>query len=182
VICALPPYRVAEALGGLPGMHSAVAQIALLRHEPIYSVFLQYDERTRLPQNMLGFDGGLAQWVFDRGRLSGQAGLLGVVISARGAHQEFDQDRLAATVQSELALQWPALSQPRWSKVIAEKRATFACTAGVVRPAQRTPVPGLYLAGDYTASPYPATLEAAVRSGIDCARMAIAERQTRTRL
>jgi uncharacterized protein with NAD-binding domain and iron-sulfur cluster len=45
---------------------------------------------------------------------------------------------------------------------------------GVVRPAQRTPVPGLYLAGDYTAGPYPATLEAAVRSGVACARMALA--------
>ncbi|HXV07263.1 MAG TPA: FAD-dependent oxidoreductase [Burkholderiales bacterium] len=45
---------------------------------------------------------------------------------------------------------------------------------GVVRPAQRTPVPGLYLAGDYTANPYPATLEAAVRSGIACARMVLA--------
>jgi squalene-associated FAD-dependent desaturase len=179
VICALPPYRVAEALGALAGMQSALAQIALLRHEPIYSLFLQYDDGVRLPQSMLGLDGGLTQWVFDRGRLSGQPGLIGVVISARGAHQEIDQDQLSAAVQSELALQWPALSKPRWSKIIAEKRATFACTAGVSRPAQRTPVPGLYLAGDYTASPYPATLEAAVRSGIDCARMAIAERETR---
>ena len=54
-------------------------------------------------------------------------------------------------------------------QVIAEKRATFDCVPGLARPVNRTPVPGLFLAGDYTASDYPATLEAAVRSGIQCA-------------
>jgi uncharacterized protein with NAD-binding domain and iron-sulfur cluster len=123
---------------------------------------------------MLGFNGGFAQWAFDRGRLCGQDGLIGVVISARGRHQEMDQATLATAVQSEIALMFPHLGTPRWTRVIAEKRGTFACTVGMSRPAQRTLVPGLYLAGDYTAGPYPATLEAAVRSGVACARMVLA--------
>jgi squalene-associated FAD-dependent desaturase len=171
VVCALPAYRVPEVLAGVVELAPLLQVIGKLRHDPIYSVYLQYPEEVRLPQAMLGLVGGRAQWVFDRGQLCGQHGLIGVVISARGLHQQLDQDALAGEVQAELRGALPQLSALRWSKVIAEKRATFACVVGVERPPQRTPVPGLYLAGDYTASPYPATLEAAVRSGVACARM-----------
>jgi uncharacterized protein with NAD-binding domain and iron-sulfur cluster len=57
---------------------------------------------------------------------------------------------------------------------LTEKRATFACTPGLARPANATALPGLFLAGDYTASEYPATLETAVRSGLAAARLAMA--------
>jgi len=67
-------------------------------------------------------------------------------------------------------LQMPQLAQPIWSKVISEKRATFSCAPGLVRPANATGLAGLALAGDYTASDYPATLEAAARSGIAAAQ------------
>jgi squalene-associated FAD-dependent desaturase len=177
VICALPPYRVADVLGALSGLTALLDTVSRLRHEPIYSVYLQYPDTVTLPQSMLGLESGLAQWLFDRGRLCGQPGLVGVVISARGAHQALDQDSLAAEVDTELRRAFPTLPSPHWTKVIAEKRATFACTVGVERPPQRTPLPGLYLAGDYTASPYPATLEAAVRSGVACARMILEARR-----
>lgn len=176
VICALPPYRVAETLAGLPELAACVAKVSRLRHEPIYSVYLQYAGTVALPQAMFGLAGGRAQWVFDRGRLCAQPGLVGVVISARGLHQELDQERLAAEVHTELKQVVTRLPAPSWTRVIAEKRATFACVPGLERPEQRTPVPGLYLAGDYTASPYPATLESAVRSGVACARMILENR------
>ncbi len=176
VVCALPPYRVPDVLGGLAPMRPVLDQIAALRHEPICTVYLQYPPQVRIPQPMLGLAGGLAQWVFDRGQLCSQAGLLAVVISAHGAHEDLDHPALTAVVHAELQQAFPALpGPPAWSKVITEQRATFACTPGLSRPSQRTPLAGLYLAGDYTDSPYPGTLEAAVRSGITCARLALAD-------
>jgi hypothetical protein len=59
-------------------------------------------------------------------------------------------------------------------QVITEKRATFACTPALVRPGNASGAPGLVLAGDYTASDYPATLESAVRSGAQAAALLLA--------
>jgi hypothetical protein len=118
--------------------------------------------------------------VFDRGQLGpapdrSQDGLLAVVVSAASEAANLDQDALAAAVAGQLAAAFrqPALAQPRWIRVLTEKRATFACTPGLVRPANATGLPGLVLAGDYTAGDYPATLETAVRSGTAAARLAM---------
>lgn len=176
VVCALPPYRVKDVAGSvLPA--PLVEQIDGLRHEPIYSIYIQYPDGARLPQPMLGMAGGLTHWVFDRGRLCGQDGLIAAVISAHGAHEALSHDELAASVERELRTAFPALGTPRWHKVVAEKRATFACTPGLSRPDQLTGMAGLYLAGDYTASPYPGTLEAAVRSGVRCAQALLESRR-----
>jgi len=115
---------------------------------------------------MLGFSDRLAQWAFDRGTLSGHRGLIAVVLSAGGAHEALTHAELAAAIHAELAAGLPGLPPPRWHRVIAERRATFSCRPGLVRPGNATPVRGLVLAGDYTASDYPATLEAAIRSGV----------------
>jgi predicted NAD/FAD-dependent oxidoreductase len=174
LVCALPPFRVAQVAAGLPALAPALAAIAALRYEPIWSIYLQYDRTVRRPSPMFGLESGPGQWAFDRGALAGQHGLIGVVISANGPHEALDQDEVARRVHASLREHIPALGEPAWSRVIAEKRATFACTPGLARPAQITPVPGFYLAGDYTASDYPATLEAAVRSGVACARALLA--------
>jgi uncharacterized protein with NAD-binding domain and iron-sulfur cluster len=57
-----------------------------------------------------------------------------------------------------------------WCKSIVEKQATYACVPMLPRPAVRTPHPRIFLAGDYTAGAYPATLESATRSGVQSAR------------
>ena len=125
-----------------------------------------------MPRAMTGCDGGSVQWIFDRGRLNGMRGLLAAVISARGEHQGAPLDAVAGSIHAELAALLPGLPAPLWTRVIAERRATYSCRPGTARPANRTAVDGLILAGDYTAGDYPATLEAAVRSGVLAASLA----------
>ncbi|MDP2794637.1 MAG: FAD-dependent oxidoreductase, partial [Sulfurisoma sp.] len=111
-----------------------------------------------------------SQWVFDRGYTHGTPGLLAVIISAEGGHQDWPAEQLAGKVHEELR-QTFTLPPPLWHKVIIERRASFACTVGLARPAQTTGLKNLYLAGDYTAGDYPATIEGAVRSGVKCAAL-----------
>ena len=170
-IVAVGPHQVDALLEQFAALAPTRQNIAAFSFEPIYTCYLQYPRSVAMRRPMTGFDGGTIQWVFDRGRLNGAAGLLAAVISARGAHQSFSQDALAGAVHRELAAFLPGLSQPLWSRVIAEKRATFSCRPGVTRPENKTAVRNLYLAGDYTASDYPATLESAVRSGVLAARL-----------
>ncbi len=172
-VLAVGPHQLDPLAAGLPVLTPAREAVAGYRFRPIYSVFLQYPQAVSLPEPMIGFSGGVTQWAFDRGRLCGQKGLIGVVISSSGGHEDLAHDDLATQVHQELQARF-GLPAPLWHQVIGEKRATFACTPGLPRPANRTPNPRLFLAGDYTESDYPATLEAAVRSGIRCARMILA--------
>jgi squalene-associated FAD-dependent desaturase len=170
VICALAPYHAGAFLLGLSKLAEVAQTVERLAYRPIHSVYLQYPATVSLPAPMLGFDSPLLQWAFDRGALAGQHGLLGAVISAGGAHEDLAQDELGRLVHQELQQQLGLLPDPRWCRVIAEKRATFACTPGLERPQVATPLKHFYLAGDYTASDYPATIESAVRSGVAAAR------------
>ena len=179
VVLATPASQSATLLRSIDGAAATVAQLDAFDYEPIVTVYLQYDPALRLPLPMYALldDAAAGQWgqfVFDRGWLdAAQAGMLSVVVSAAMAATALDQGQLADAVAAQLAaaLGLPALQQPLWTKVIAEKRATFACTPGLARPANDIAVPGLVLAGDYTASDYPATLESAVRSGLAAARI-----------
>lgn len=169
VICALPPHQVGAFLAGISALAEIAAMVGQFGYQPIYSVWLQYPSPVTLPETMLGFADGPLHWAFDRGALCGQRGLIGAVISAEGAHQDLSQEELGALAHAELNRRIGGLPEPQWVRVIAEKRATFACTPGLRRPPCVTPLTNFYLAGDYTASDYPATIESAVRSGIACA-------------
>jgi hydroxysqualene dehydroxylase len=169
VICAAPPVVAAKLLHPIAALAETVTQIDSLEHQPIYTVYLQYPAHVSLPHPMLGLHLRFSQWLFDKGRISGQHGLLASVISAEGIHQELSQDELAQKVIAELSDEFGIAEQPAWFKVIAEKRATFCCAPNLQRPSQQTPLPRLLLAGDYTAGDYPATLEGAVMSGLKCA-------------
>ncbi|MFC5473677.1 hydroxysqualene dehydroxylase HpnE [Paraherbaspirillum soli] len=178
VVIATPPDMAANLLSGLiaPALTSVLRGFS---YEPITTCYLQYAADTRLERPFFalvdrpGSTSNSAAWgqfVFDRGQLDpAQAGLLAVVISTSSAAIEAGRDMLGQAVAAQLAevFRQPQLAHPDWIKVISEKRATFACTPGLIRPANRVPeLDGVMLAGDYTVSDYPATLEAAVRSGM----------------
>ena len=170
-IVAVSPHRAAALLIQHAALAPVVAMIEHFDYQPIYSVYLQFPAGTRLPFQMGGIEARYSQWLFDRGQLCGQDGLIGVVISARGAHQQMNLDELAWAVRAELAEHFPRLGAPHWQRVIAEKRATISSLPDLARPENATAVAGLFVAGDFTASPYPATLESAVRSGVRAANL-----------
>jgi len=174
VICAVAPQQLSRLQAPPPALLEALQAVAGHHYEPICTVYLQYPASIALPFAMLGLDGTLTQWLFDRESLSGTAGLVAAVISASGPHEAMSNAVLIEHVSAEIAAQFPHLGRPQWGKVIIERFATFACVPGLVRPDQQTGLPGFFLAGDYTAGDYPATLEAAVRSGVKCAHLILA--------
>lgn len=183
VVLACPPPSAVRLLQSTPLLDSqsqAWQDLAQkLGYEPIATVYTHCAELSgagntetllrpaRLTQPMLALPakplrgGGLppAQFVFDRGQLGGPPGLLAFVVSASA----LERDELTRLVmqQAQEQLPWAKLE---WLQTVLEKRATFACTPGLVRPPQRI-APGLLACGDYCEGPYPATLEGAVRSG-----------------
>ena len=90
------------------------------------------------------------------------------------AHQKTQTNQvLIDTVLAELAFLKLDLTERknklRWQKIITEKFATFSCDANLQRPSGLTEIAHLYLAGDYVAGDYPATIEGSVLYGISIA-------------
>jgi predicted NAD/FAD-dependent oxidoreductase len=174
---ALHSAALLDGLGNGPGAGLA-ARLRAFAYEAITTVYLQYDAALTLDLPFIALidhpqQGHWGQFVFDRGQLDARnAGLLAVVISASSDAAALGQETLTAAVAGQLAqvLRRPELAQPRWARIITEKRATFACAPALDRPGVATGLPGLFLAGDYTAGDYPATLEGAVRSGTAAAQ------------
>lgn len=142
-----------------------------LRHEAIATVYAQAlgaGQPAELPgaAAMVALRSGPAapaQFAFDRGRLGGPAGLLAFVASACSGERATIERQVLQQARDQLGL--PDLQAIR---TVVEKRATFACTPQLQRPGAAI-APGLWAAGDYIAGPYPATLEGAVRSGLQAA-------------
>ena len=154
-----------------------------LGHAPISGVHLWFDRTvTQLPHAV--FVERLSQWMFNRTRLMSAAAAtsdttegaqhLQVVISASRDLSGFSQDEVVRCVLDDLADVWPQVRDAtlRHSRVVTEHRAVFSAAPGIdsVRPPQRTSVANLYLAGDWTRTGWPSTMEGAVRSGYLAAR------------
>jgi squalene-associated FAD-dependent desaturase len=167
VICALPP----EATDRLLRSVQAASDYAALGRSAIVNVYLWYD-RPVLPVPFAGtFDSPL-QWIFDRSRILGeQAGgwCVGASLSAADDLVDRPKDALAELCDDALGRLLPARGRARLerSAVVKERRATFRADprATARRPGPATSVPGLFLAGDWTDTGWPATMEGAVRSG-----------------
>ena len=148
---------------------------AALHYEPIVTVYARSDGCV-LPEPMLALAADAshpAQFVFDRGRLGGDAGLLAFVVSGAAPWVERGAAATEAAVLAQAAAELGShlVAPLRAVRTMIEKRATFACVPGLKRPPMLV-APGLFAAGDYIDGPYPATLEGAVRSGLAAAHAA----------
>ena len=165
--------RLVEGLATTAGLAAAArwsATASALRFEAITTVYA-HASGARLPLPMLALRNTAehpAQFVFDRGQLDGQQGLLAFVVSASDGDRALIEQQVLQQAAAQLGL--PGL---RPVQTVVEKRATFACTPGLQRPAMQV-LPGLTACGDYVEGPYPATLEGAVLSGTAVAACAAA--------
>ena len=137
-----------------------------LRFEAIATVYA-WAANARLTQPMLALRSNgqqPAQFVFDRGQLGGPPGLLAFVVSAVAGDRATLETQVLAQAEAQLGMTLQVV------QTVVEKRATFACTPALQRPPGQI-APGLLACGDYVAGPYPATLEGAVRSGMQAAAL-----------
>ncbi len=184
VVAAVPAEDLLEILPPGIAAEPFFSGVAHLETSPIVSVYLWFGAPvTDLP--LAGLVGGTWQWLFNReaiappGGLSHAGGSHAVTLVCSAARDLVDRPReaLVRSALETLHLYFPASRRAglRHSLVIKEKRATIAPRVGGMRwrPPFRTPVPGLHLAGDWTATGLPATIEGAVLSGHACARQVI---------
>jgi hydroxysqualene dehydroxylase len=162
IVLAAPPAEAAR-IATLSG-HIAWAQAAnALQFEAITTVYAHAAD-AHLPCPMMALPCSLdepAQFVFDRGALTGHHGVLAFVISASVGDAATLEQQVVSQGRKQLGL-----PQLRALKTITDKRATFACTPALQRPAAKIAA-GIFACGDYVDGPYPSTLEGAVRSGFN---------------
>lgn len=180
LILATPQHQTFNLLDGHDALKDIASCLSRMKTQPICTVYLKFPPHIRLDFPMIGLLDKTSQWIFDR-RICGQAGIMAVVISADGPHMQLDKQTLAQIVSDELASHFPDWPQALESLVIREKRATFSAEVGIdeLRPRCHTAVENLWLAGDYTATGFPATLEGAMRSGVQCAEMILQQQEPR---
>lgn len=160
VILAVPPHAAAQLLPDL---------VAPTEHRAIVNAHFRVQETSSAPR-LIGCVGGLAQWLLWRGDV------ISVTVSAA--------DRLLGETPAALAERfWPEVARafeldgkPVSTRIVKERRATIAATPAMerARPSARTRFANLLLAGDWTRTGLPATIESAVRSGEVAARLALA--------
>lgn len=178
VIAAVPWRRLAALSDEASGPRlAAVAQAARIEGSPITALHLWFDRPlTDLPHAV--FVGTLVQWVFAHGTARPGGAAAGdapaahyyqVVISGSADLTGRPREEVRDAVLRELRQVWPAAREARLlhDRTVTEPAAVFSARAGIdaLRPAQTTEAAGVFLAGDWTATGWPATMEGAVRSG-----------------
>jgi squalene-associated FAD-dependent desaturase len=160
VVLAVPPWIAADLLPGLPAPDD---------FESILNIHFRA-EAAPGEAGFVGLVGGTAEWVFVK------PGHVSVTVSAANRHVDRAAEDIAAAVWPDVCAAL-GLSGPMPAfRVVKERRATFAATAAQdrKRPKARTGLVNLALAGDWTATGLPATIEGAIRSGASAARIILA--------
>jgi zeta-carotene desaturase len=176
LILAVPHFRIGSLVP--EALHSSLSALSSTPSTPIVSLHLWF-ERDFMPHEFIGVIGRRVQWVFNKRKLFREQradGHISCVISAASECVEMTNEQLVQIALEDLQSVYPdAPSRPTSSLCVREKRATFSCTPETegLRSAHATLIPNLFLAGDWTATGLPATIEGAVISGERCAGLAV---------
>jgi hydroxysqualene dehydroxylase len=181
VVLATNAYSAHRLLKTLPPSEPGKRYLGLLEafeYLPIATITLQLERPWKLPYSMLMLHDNPAklqfgQWLFDRSVFmqdptKRKNSSLTVVISDARALTEHSHDDIVAAIVTQIEEQtvhFPPMPKITGYELICEKRATFAAIPNLQRPTTQTPWPGIWAAGDWTNTRYPAVLEGAVRSG-----------------
>jgi len=176
-ICAVPQNEILALLPAeLTGADGPLEGVRNIKSSPITGVHLWYDRKV-MTEPFLTLLDHTTQWVFNKSELSGddagarkeEGQYLQLVISASYDLVAKSRQEIIDLCVRELAEVLPATREAKLVKatVIKEVNATFSPGVGVdrFRPPQQSPVPNLVLAGDWTRTGWPSTMEGAVRSG-----------------
>ena len=178
-VSAVPFERLLDLLpAALTEAEPYFHNLRQLETSPITSVHIWFDRPVLTLPHAVLVD-GVGQWVFNRGSaVDGQ--YLQVVVSAARQFRGWGREEVEQRIIGELRQLFPAArpAQVRRTRVITEHAATFSAVPGVDRwrPPQRSPLDNLFVAGDWTATGWPATMEGAVRGSGYLAAEALLER------
>ena len=176
VVLAVPQRETHELLP--EGALDAPERLLEIGTAPILNIHVVYDRKV-LARPFFAALGSPVQWVFDRTEASGLRQGQYLALSQSAAQDEIDEPvavlRERYLPELERLLPGARGAEVKDFFVTRERTATFAPTPGVgrLRPGARTKAPGLYLAGAWTATGWPATMESAVRSGVGAAGAAL---------
>lgn len=180
VISAVSFEAVPALLPGDWATHPHFRGCAQLQGSPISAVHLWYDREVTPMDHAVLLDRPV-HWMFNKTRNYARengGSYLGCVVSASREWLPLSRGEILATTQREIQAAFPAAARATLLKsaVIKEARATFSAAPGVdaLRPEAATPIPGFYLAGDWTRTGWPPTMEGAVRSGYEAAERVLA--------
>ena len=175
VVCAVPHTAVSALLPPNLGAREPFASLAAIPTAPIVNLHFWFD-RPVADFAFAAFIGSELQWVFNRNRLdmdqrAGHHHLV-VSLSDAAAYMPLSKADLRERFLPQLGAALPAVGQANLLKfaAIKERDATFVPAPGLIRPGPRTPVANLVLAGAYTDTGWPATMESAVRGGTAAAQ------------
>ena len=169
IVLALPWFRIAEVVSpSIASQWPWLAGASAVGSSPITGVHLWFDrEIMPLPHAVLV--DRLSQWIFKRTNKGDGCHYYQVVISASRNLAGRDREEIVAEVRRDLAAVWPesAKAELRAARVVSEHHAVFSVRPGfdLWRPSQQTPTERVFVAGDWTATGWPSTMESAVRSG-----------------
>jgi zeta-carotene desaturase len=175
VVSAVPAAALLPVLPEEWRRKEPFAVLGRLGRSPIVSVEMWLD-RAVVDRPMVGLRGCEVEWVFDKGRLYGRAGApqhLAFIVSAAYRSAPRSNAELVTAAEAALRRYFPAMAGAKVERtlVLREPEATFASSPETedLRPGPDTPIEGLVLAGDWTNTGLPATIEGAVRSGLRAA-------------
>jgi hydroxysqualene dehydroxylase len=187
-VSTLPSSALLAVLPRDAAGHPFFQGVKGLETSPIVNIHLWYDRPVMEGYFCALVDSPL-QWVFNKGAILGkeetdQGQYICISISAAWEYIDQSREELARQFIAEMAEVFPRAKPAKVSRsiVVKQRHATFRCLpgAGLLRPGSQTPIANLFLAGEWTDTGWPSTMESAVRSGYNAAR-AMIEKMTKQR-